>query len=72
MIEKIIKWINDNMKFNLFATSFANRKTTDQYRMEEWLASSTSLADIERKQQMISRGEAPWQVHANLNLRGWV
>jgi hypothetical protein len=39
---------------------------------EEWLADSESLQEIEHKQRMINRGEAPWQIYANQNLKGWV
>lgn len=51
---------------------FEDNKQKEKRLMEEWLADSTSLQDIERKQKMINRGEAPWQVQANHNLRGWV
>jgi glucan phosphorylase len=51
---------------------FEDNKQREKRLMEEWLADSASLQDIERKQKMISRGEAPWQVQANHNLRGWI
>lgn len=50
----------------------ANIVTTEQQLVEQWLAESTDLVDIERRQRMISRGQAPWQVRASSNLRGWV
>lgn len=28
---------------------------------EQWLAQSTSLEEVERRQRMIMRGQAPWQ-----------
>lgn len=49
-----------------------NKPETDQQRVYNWLASSDSLEEIERKQRMLNRGEAPWQVQANNNLKGWI
>lgn len=48
------------------------KPTTEQQKIEEWLADSASLVDLERRQRMIEKGQAPWQVQANNNLRGWV
>lgn len=48
------------------------KPTTEQQKIEEWLADSASLADLERCQRMIDKGQAPWQIQANNNLRGWV
>jgi hypothetical protein len=45
---------------------------TEKERVEEYLADSASLEDLERRQRLINRGEAPWQIHANANLRGWI
>lgn len=45
---------------------------TEREKVEEYLADSASLEDLERRQRSISRGEAPWQIHANANLRGWI
>lgn len=47
-------------------------RKTEKDLIEEYLADSASLEEIERKQRMISRGEAPWQIRANYNLKGWV
>lgn len=58
---KFIKW--------LFSTEFS---TTEQDRVHKWLSSSSSLDEIERRQRMLSRGEAPWQIDAVRNLKGWV
>jgi len=51
---------------------FLVRKPQEQERIEQWLADSVSLSDLERRQRMIDKGQAPWQVQANNNLRGWV
>lgn len=48
------------------------KRKTEKDIIEEYLADSVSLEDIERKQRLINRGEAPWQVRANQNLKGWV
>lgn len=45
---------------------------TEKEKIEEYLADSISLEDLERRQRLINRGEAPWQLHANANLRGWI
>ena len=50
----------------------ANHVTTEQRLVEQWLAESTDLVDIERRQRMISKGQAPWQIRASNNLRGWL
>lgn len=55
-----------------FKKLFESHENKERRRTEEWLADSSSLQEIERKQRMLSRGEAPWQVYANQNLKGWV
>lgn len=45
---------------------------TEKEKVEEYLADSISLEDLERRQRLINRGEAPWQIQANQNLRGWI
>ena len=50
----------------------ANTATAEQRLVEQWLAESTDLVDIERRQRMISTGQAPWQIRASNNLRGWL
>jgi hypothetical protein len=40
--------------------------------IEEYLADSLSLSDLERRQRLIARGEAPWQLRAKQNLKGWI
>ena len=47
-------------------------KSAEKDKIYDWLASSSSLEEIERRQRMLSRGEAPWQVTANHNLKGWI
>lgn len=45
----MIKWLN-----NLFRS--------DEMSIEEkWLSQSADLVDLENRQKMIARGQAPWQ-----------
>lgn len=47
-------------------------KDQEQTMMENWFANSVDLADLERRQRMVERGQAPWQIRAKGNLQGWV
>ena len=61
--------------FKLIKQAIANKEnttTTEQRLVEQWLAESTDLVDIERRQRMISKGQAPWQIRASHNLKGWL
>lgn len=49
-----------------------NKVASEQNKIYNWLASSSSLEEIERRQRMLSRGEAPWQIAANRSLKDWV
>jgi len=40
--------------------------------INEYLADSTSLADLERRQRAIDLGDAPWQTRAKSNLRSFI
>ena len=51
---------------------FLIQKPKEKEQIEKWLAESVSLSDLERRQKMIDRGQAPWQIQANNNLRGWI
>lgn len=55
---------------NMFKDILGTR--SEKQYVEEYLADSISLEDLERRQRSISRGEAPWQVRANQNLKGWI
>lgn len=54
----------------MFKNLFSRK--TERDMIEAYLADSESLDEIERKQRLINRGEAPWQIRANQNLKGWV
>jgi hypothetical protein len=45
-------------------------RTSEQKDIDAWLSASSDLADLERRQRMLQRGQAPIQVNANL--RYWV
>ena len=45
-------------------------KDHEQQLIEDWLASSSDLVDLERRQKMLDRGQAPWQ-NPNGNLVRW-
>lgn len=51
---------------------FESERERERRQTEAWLSNSESLEEVERKQKALNRGEAPWQVQANVNLRGWV
>jgi len=45
-------------------------KDHEKAMIEDWLANSSDLVDLERRQKMLDRGQAPWQ-KPNGNLVGW-
>lgn len=62
--------IDITMIRNMFKDLFNSRD--ERQFVEEYLADSISLEDLERRQRMISRGEAPWQIRANQTSKGWI
>lgn len=52
-------------------TRWFNSKTEDEM-IANYLADSISIEDLERRQRLINRNQAPWQRQANQNLAGWV
>lgn len=44
---------------------------TEKERIEEYLADSASLEDLEIRIRSIDRGQAPWQVQARAWSQGW-
>lgn len=62
--------IDITMIRNIFKDLFNSRD--ERQFVEEYLADSISLEDLERRQRMISRGEAPWQIRANQTSKGWI
>lgn len=47
-------------------------KRSTASREERYLANSCDLVELERRQKELQRGDAPWQVIENKNLKGWV
>lgn len=58
---------------NFLKNFFKNnsRRSREEVLIEKWLGESENLVDLERRQRMIDQGLAPWQVQANINLKGW-
>ena len=61
----------EKRKMVKFLKAFFATKDT-KTMIEEYLADSISLEDLERRQRMIERNQAPWQIQASQNLRGWL
>jgi hypothetical protein len=41
-----------------------DHRTFEQREIEAWLSKSSDLADLERRQQQLSRGTSPMQINA--------
>lgn len=54
---------------HLFRDLF-NTKTEKQL-INDYLSDSVNLVDLENRLRTIDRGQAPWQVQASQNLKGW-
>lgn len=48
------------------------RPSQEKLLIEQWLAESKDLVDLERRQRMIDKGQAPWQIQAKQRMKGWV
>jgi len=44
---------------------------TEKQKIYTWLSESSDIVELERRQRIIDRGDAPWQVAANYKLKGW-
>ena len=44
---------------------------SEKQKIEEYLADSISLEDVENRIKAIERGQAPWQVQARTFSQGW-
>lgn len=45
---------------------------TDRDRIDEYLADSADLVDLENRLKQIDRNEAPWQIQNKIVLGGWM
>ena len=61
---------NQNNQLQLLTAKIFQRKNTNA--VDKWLGEATDLADLENRMQRLDRGQAPFHVQANYNLRGWV
>ncbi len=61
--------VRKHVMFN-FKNLFKAKTEKDQ--IEEYLADAVDLVDLENRIRNIDRGNAPWQIRANQNLKGWV
>lgn len=53
------KWLNKLFKSESMTTE------------ERWLSQSVDLVDLENRQKMIARGQAPWQHYSNNFVGKW-
>lgn len=44
---------------------------TEKNRIDEYLADSADLVDLENRIRLMDRGQAPWQIQSSQSLRGW-
>ena len=47
------------------------RAKSEKQKIDEYLADSVSLEDLENRIRIIDRGYAPWQLEARAFLQGW-
>jgi uncharacterized protein YjiS (DUF1127 family) len=45
---------------------------TEKNKMDEYLADSANIVDLENRLKELDRGLAPWQVQARIFAKGWV
>lgn len=55
---------------NFLKTIFKTK--TEKQKMEEYLADSENLVDLENRLRNIDRGQAPWQIQAKMHYQGLV
>lgn len=54
---------------NMFRNLLSAR--TEKQMIDEYLADSVDLVDLENRIRKMDRGEAPWQIRNKMNLGGW-
>ena len=55
--------------FTKLAALFGTK--SEKQKIEEYLAESISLEDVENRIKTIDRGQAPWQINARAISQGW-
>lgn len=58
-----------NQLAHRLGTLFTSSRESER---EAWLASSTDLADLERRQRMLYDSSYPFHVHSSLAPRDWI
>lgn len=59
-----------HVEFNFFKNLFKVR--TEKDKIDEYLADSASIVDLENRIKSLDRGEAPWQIQARMFAKGLV
>lgn len=44
---------------------------TEKQKIDEYLAESISIEDVENRIRILERGQAPWQLNARAFSQGW-
>lgn len=59
---------------NFLKKVFDTKSTYDYHKdqAEQYLSEAQDLVDLEHRQRLIDRGQAPWQTRINHNLQGWI
>lgn len=60
----------ENNQINFFSKFF--KAKTEKNRIEEYLADSANLIDLENRLKNIDRGLAPWQIRGKSFAQGWM
>ena len=55
--------------FKILANFF--RVKTEKQKIDEYLAESISVEDVENRIRLLDRSQAPWQLHARAFSQGW-
>jgi hypothetical protein len=55
--------------FKTLANFFKSK--TEKQRIDEYLADSISVEDVENRIRLLERGQAPWQINARAISQGW-
>lgn len=61
--------VDKKPKVNLYSTLF--KTNTEKNRIDEYLADSSDLVDLENRIKNVDRGLAPWQTRNKTFAQGW-
>jgi hypothetical protein len=69
----LIALLKENIMFSEIARRFGTLLThSRESEREAWLASSTDLADLERRMRMTDEPDYPFHVHSSVMPRDWI